>query len=277
MDQVSQMDLAFCVDVTTSMTSLLEAARARIFDILNALQKGVDAALRVGLVAYQDYGYTRRPIRVHAFHDELQAIRRVLADLRIVQNARNSDAAEAVLAGLIACVDELQWRPHAARAIILVGDAPPHACGANGSSYPDRFPESDPSGETLMGMSARVEAALITVHALGMLPSVIPAHDALTAESFGFLARTTGGIYRAARSSADALSLVEEIGRREFGQMDLDRQLWLQLAARGAAGEPSQVSDLLPELEQRLGVPLYHLHSGIDRLRKRGLLPPEDA
>jgi hypothetical protein len=273
MDQLSQIDLAFCVDVTTSMTALLEAARRRMFEILTAVQQGAGAQLRVGVVSYHDYGQGKHPVHPHPFRDDPLAMRRVLAGLRIVRNAHNSDAAEAVLAGLITCVDELQWRPHAARVIILVGDAPPHACGANGTSYPDRFSEADPSGETLMGMSARVESALITLHALGMLPSVIPAHDGLTEECFSFLARTTGGTYRTARSSADALAVVREIGQREFVQLDLDRRLWSHLSTQDATDAPARMDELLPELEKRMGVPLHQLHSGVARLRKRGLLP----
>src|SRR5205823_4587377 len=154
------------------------AARSHMLDILAALPDAADVRLRVAVVGYQDYGGRARPEAVHPFRADPAATRRVLDRLRVVQNAANTDAAEAVFAGLAACLERLEWRSHAARVLVLVGDAPPHACGATAPPYPDRFPGADPSGQTLQGMGARVEAAGITLHALGMLPSVIPAHDA---------------------------------------------------------------------------------------------------
>jgi hypothetical protein len=278
-EQLGQIDLAFCVDLTTSMTGFLAAARARMLDLLAGLRDAADAHLRVAVVGYQDYGRGGVAVRAHPFSPDPAGVRRVLDDLRVIPNADNTDAAEAVFAGLLACLDELEWRPHAVRLIVLVGDAPPHACGAAASPFPDRFPEADPSGQTLPGMSARVEEAGITLHALGMVPSVIPAHDAVTEACFTFLARSTGGTYRAARSSADALAVVKAIGQRAFGQLDFDRRLWARLTAGapGAGVTAARVEELLPGLERDLGVSLYQLHAAVERLTRRGLLREKDA
>jgi len=183
-DELLQVDLAFCVDLTTSMTGFLRAARSHVLDILAGLPDAADVGLRVAVVGYHDYGRGADPVAVHPFDRDRAATRRVLDRLRVVQNGDNTDAAEAVFAGLTAAVGGLGWRPHAARLIVLVGDAPPHACGAASPPFPDRFPDADPSGRTLYGMSGDIEAAGITLHALGMVPSVIPAHDPVTEECF---------------------------------------------------------------------------------------------
>lgn len=36
------------------------------------------------------------------------------------------DGPEAVTAGLARCLTELVWRPHAAKMVVLIADAPPH-------------------------------------------------------------------------------------------------------------------------------------------------------
>jgi len=273
-DELSQIDLAFCVDLTNSMTPFLEAARAHMLSILAGLTESTRADLRVALVGYKDYGKRIKPVTVHAFAANPAATRSVLSRLCVGSPAENTDAAEAVFAGLSACLDSLEWRPAAAKALLLIGDAPPHGCGADSGPYADRFPKGDPSGQTLMGMGSAVESAGVTLHALGMLPSVIPVHDAVTARCFGWLAETTGGTYRPARSSRDAMAVVEVIGRRVFGEMDFDRRVWERLAGDGADALPAtgRLDELMPELQEALGAAPYEIHAAVARLRRR--MPP---
>jgi hypothetical protein len=271
MDELSQVDLAFCVDLTSSMTPFIEAARAHMRDILNGLTAGAQADLRVALVGYRDHGTRTKLVEVYPFQPGADEVRKVLDRLKVVSPPENTDAAEAVFVGLTACLGELQWRPGAVKVALLVGDAPPHGCGANGGPCPDRYPRGEPSGQTLLSTSSAVEAAGVALHALGMLPSVAPMYDAVTEKSFGWLAATTGGSYRQARSSQDALAVVEVIGRRVFGEMDFDRRLWARLAASGAPALPAaeRVEELLPELQQTLGATPYQIHAGVERLRRR--------
>jgi hypothetical protein len=271
MDELSQIDLAFCVDLTSSMTPFIAAARAHMRDILNGLTAGADVDLRVALVGYRDYGTRTRLVEVYPFHPGADEVRKVLDRLKVVSPPENTDAAEAVFAGLSACLGELRWRPGAVKVALLVGDAPPHGCGADGGPCPDRYPKGDPSGQTLMGMSSAVEGAGVALHALGMLPSVAPMYDAVTEKSFAWLARTTAGTYRPARSSKDALAVVEVIGKRVFGELDFDRRLWARLAVPGKQGLPAaeRVEELLPELQRALGATAYEIHASVERLRRR--------
>lgn len=262
MDVLSQLDLAFCVDVTTSMTSLIQAARERMLDVLAALSERVGGSLRFALVCYRDHARREKPVEVHPLTDDRAATRQALERLAVVSQAQNTDAAEAVFAGLVACLRELTWRPQALRMILLIGDAPPHACGAVGNAYSDRFPDKDPSGETLMSMSAAVEGTGVTLHALGMLPSPIPCYDGLLEKTFSWLATTTGGTYRTARSARDALALVEVIGQRLAGQFDLDRRVWAEL--QDGAG--------VADVEAKVRASPYEIHASLERLRKRGLV-----
>jgi hypothetical protein len=253
------------------MTGFLRAAQGHMQNILATLSASAEADLRVGLVGYRDYGTGTRLVEPYPFEADHARTRRVLDGLKVASPPENTDAAEAVFAGLSACLAELAWRPGAVKTVLLVGDAPPHGCGANAQPCPDRYPGGDPSGETLMTMSSRVEGAGITLHALGMVPSVAPVHDAVMARAFTWLATTTAGTYRPARSPQDALAVVEAVGQRAFGQMDFDRRVWARLAPDGQLPGAAQMEALLPELQQTLAASPYQIHGAVERLRRRGL------
>jgi len=100
-----------------------------------------------------------------------------------------------------------------------VGDAPPHGVGYRGDSWGDACP----SGETIHSTAAKLEAAGIRLFALGLRPSV--------AASFGELSRLTGGQYFSADQGNAAISHMENILQREFGELQFDRavyDLWTQ-------------------------------------------------
>jgi hypothetical protein len=107
-----------------------------------------------------------------------------------------------------------------------------------------------------------------------MVPSVHTMYDRVLAEAFGSLARTTGGRYYATGSSTDAMSVVEAIGQRAFKQLDFDRRLWERLTSKaGPAPTAAQIEQLTPELEATLGAAPFEIHSSVERLRKRHILP----
>jgi len=277
LDALSQLDLAFCVDLTTSMTPFLTAARERMREILVALRDAAGANLHVGLVGYRDYGTKVELLEVHPFTADTEQMQKVLGKLKAKSPAENRDAAEAVFAGLQASVRELQWRGHSHRVLVLVGDAPPHACGATGGTFPDRFPTEDPTGLTLQSLSALLETNLITLYGLGMVPSVHPSYDTTLEEAFTMLSRTTGGDYRAARSSRDALAVVQAVGKRVFGELEFDRRLWRELekVEPTAAPTPGAVYAKREHLQNELGASEHEINASVARLKRRKLMQSE--
>jgi hypothetical protein len=276
MEELSQLELAFCVDLTASMTPFLRAAQTHMVDIITALSNQAMADMRVAIVGYRDYGSRFELVEVYPFTSDRGLTKEVLQNLQSTSPPENTDAAEAVFAGLEKCLSGLEWRQKADRILVLVGDAPPHACGAIAQPYPDRFPKADPTGQTLMSIGAKLEASGITLYSLGLVPSLAPVYDKVMEECFQMLALTTGGTYRRARSSSDAMAVVAEVGKRVFGQMDLDRKLWLYLSnARPEAGfrnltAHTLIERALPELENLFSASSYQIHSSLERLRKRG-------
>lgn len=278
MEELSQLDLAFCIDLTASMTPFLNRAQEYMIDIITALSSQAMADVKVAIVGYRDYGSGLDVVEVYPFISNKEQAKEVLKKLRATSPLENTDAAEAVFAGLEVSIAGLEWRKQAVCILVLVGDAPPHACGAIAYPYPDRFPQTDPTGQTLASISAKLETSGIVLHSLSLVPSFTPAHDKILEECFERLALTTGGTYRKARSSSEAMAIVEEVGKRVFGEMDLDRKLWFYISN---ARHKTELQDLavytviknsLPELEQLFCASSYQIHSSLERLRKRGLL-----
>jgi hypothetical protein len=259
-DLLSRIDLAFCVDLTSSMTPFIEAARGHMHRILDGVRSTPDVDLRVAIVGYRDHGSL--PVtEVHAFDGKTAATKKVLDGLRVQSPPENTDAAEAVFSGLVACCD-LSWREGAYRVVVLVGDAPPHACGADAHPYPDRFKDGDPTGLSLDDVANRLEEHGIFLHALGMVPSVTAHHDAVLERAFKRLAIGTGGAYYAARNADGALAVVESISARSLRDLDFDRRLFALAKSERDVERLAKELDVSPDA----------VNTGLMRLRQRGLL-----
>ena len=159
------------------------------------------------------------------------------------------------------------------RVIVLVGDAPPHGCGADMAPFPDRFAD-DPSGRTLHSLSAEIERSGITLFSLIMAPSVHPQYDEVTASSFGFLARSTGGLSAVAAGGQGAMTVLETLGQRAFGDLVVDRRLFEvieqeELLAPGAA---SPAPAAMAALAHALDLDESDVVASVARLQKRKIL-----
>lgn len=258
---LAYLDVAFCVDITGSMTPFIAAARTHMVRVLDALQAQANVDLRVAIVGYRDHG-SLELIEVYPFTASSAETKKRLDALKVVSPPENTDHAEAVFSGLVACA-ELPWRPGAYRIVVLVGDAPPHGCGATGVPYPDRF-TLDPTNRTLDDMANELEAAGIFVHALGMVPSNARHHDHILETAFRRIGIGTGGAYHATGSGDAAMAVVETIANRCTAHLDFDRRLH-ELLPR--TGEPD-----IDAIAKQLAASTTEVHAGMMRLRQRRLL-----
>lgn len=266
MDEISHLDLMFCVDLTSSMQPFIRQAQNHMVSILSSLSSVSKAKLRVGVCGYRDFSEYEATTQSFPLSADLEETQSVLRSLQAYSPADNQDAAEAVFSGLIECA-EMEWREHAYRIIILVGDAPPHGCGATAQPYPDRWPELDPTGFSIAQVCAKIEGSGITLFALSMSPSVIPVHDAIMLEKFDLLARSTGGVHREAREANGAMKLFEEISRRVFGNLEMDRRLFERYFSQGT-GEPAPS---IANMAEALGLSLEDASNSVSRLKRRKL------
>ncbi|HEY8505134.1 MAG TPA: vWA domain-containing protein, partial [Gemmataceae bacterium] len=127
------LDLVLVIDATSSMFDDIEAVRRAASELVSTLRLHVPD-FRLGIVTYRDlpqapFGapgdYQSRTDL--AFTNETQAILDALNGLRI---GGGGDTAESVYSGLVRAIDggpDLGgWRNGVRRAIVLMGDAPPH-------------------------------------------------------------------------------------------------------------------------------------------------------
>ncbi|HEY3581252.1 MAG TPA: vWA domain-containing protein [Pyrinomonadaceae bacterium] len=125
----AQLEMVFVIDTTGSMGGLLEAAKQRIWGIVNGVIREHGSSVRIGLVAYRDRG-DAYVTQVLPLTEDLDKVYMTLMDY---QAAGGGDAPEDVRTALAESLNKIPWSDGelgVSRIIFLVGDAPPH-------DYPD--------------------------------------------------------------------------------------------------------------------------------------------
>lgn len=129
-----QVDVVFVLDTTGSMSSLLDGAKKKIWEIARFIAQGQPAPdLRIGLVAYRDVGDEY----VTKFFDLTDDLDGIYQNLSALGAAGGGDTPEHVAKGLHEAVYRASWSPrkNALKLIYLVGDAPPHTDYQDGYNY----------------------------------------------------------------------------------------------------------------------------------------------
>jgi Mg-chelatase subunit ChlD len=118
----SAMDLVLVIDATGSMGDEMTYLQSELESILGRLKaESGNLDLRVGIIVYRDEG-DDYVVRSAPLTGDLASISSMLAEQ---QAAGGGDAPEAVDKAMSAA-ERMQWRTDAAKALLLVADAPPH-------------------------------------------------------------------------------------------------------------------------------------------------------
>ncbi|MGO2658190.1 PKD domain-containing protein [Mycetocola reblochoni] len=191
------LDLAVVLDTTGSMSSAISAAGTTAVDLATTVSS---SGGRVALVDYRDAGdsWTSR-IRTDFTADAAT----YAAAVGEMWAGEGGDIPEATLFALNTALTELSWDDDAARAVIVITDAPFHD--------PDR---ADPS-LTSSGVAAALAGSGTAVHAL------LTDRSADTSGQYSALASATGGSVTtlgAAGSTIEELlaSLVDDVVSRPY-------------------------------------------------------------
>ena len=129
------VEVAFVLDTTGSMASLIEGAKRKIWSIATSIvDANPDAEIRMGLVAYRDIGDEYVTKRFELTTD----IQDLYANLLELKARGGGDWPESVNEALHEAVAKMSWSNGAAncRIVFLVGDAPPHMDYAQDMKYP---------------------------------------------------------------------------------------------------------------------------------------------
>lgn len=129
-----RIDLVFALDTTSSMSSMISAAKEKIWSIAASMANAQPAPdIRVGLVAFRDRGdaYVTKVIDLT---DDLDSMYATLMDF---EAAGGGDGPESVNQALYDAVNKMSWTQEegAYKVVFLVGDAPAHMDYANDVDY----------------------------------------------------------------------------------------------------------------------------------------------
>jgi len=115
------IDLVLAYDSTGSMLPVIRAVKQRL-DLLIEETARVVPNLRLSLFTYRDVGeeyvYYGTPLTY--------ATENLKAFVQVAEANRGGDLPEAVTATVKAAIERLDWRPHAQKVIVVIGDAPYH-------------------------------------------------------------------------------------------------------------------------------------------------------
>lgn len=148
----ADLDVAFVLDTTGSMSGELREVKERVRQISTALVASRPGErVRLAVVAFRDRGdeyVTRHSALTPHVDDTLAFLSALTAD-------GGGDGPEDVLSGLRTALDELDWgpRPATAREVFLIGDAPAHL------DYEDHVTARD--------VIAAARAAQLVIHSVG--------------------------------------------------------------------------------------------------------------
>jgi hypothetical protein len=129
------VDVAFVLDTTGSMSSLIEGAKQKIWSIANDIadtRQGQQGRIRFALIGYRDRG-DAYITRTFDLTDDMNGVYGHLLEFKA---QGGGDRPESVNQALTESIEDLQWNrnPQTLRLVFLVGDAPPHM------DYPNDIP-----------------------------------------------------------------------------------------------------------------------------------------
>ena len=120
------VEIVFVIDTTGSMGGLIEAAKSKVWSIVNEVSRSpTRPKVKVGLVAYRDLGDSY-VTKITPISSDLDTIYTTLMNFKA---EGGGDTPENVRQALLDGVRKAGWsakEAHTAQILFLVGDAPPH-------------------------------------------------------------------------------------------------------------------------------------------------------
>jgi uncharacterized protein YegL len=119
---VDELDVAIVLDTTGSMGDEMEFIQTEITSIVDSVRRNAgNVDVRIGVVAYRDDG-DEYVVKSFGMSNGAVAARNAIAAL---DAGGGGDTPEAMDKAMQAA-ERLQWRPNAAKAVLVIADAPPH-------------------------------------------------------------------------------------------------------------------------------------------------------
>jgi len=200
------LDAAFLLDTTGSMSVHLNEVRMRMTEIASEISREVPRS-RLGVVCYKDHGDEGENAHyltlVQSLTDRGEDVRAFL-NARQIAPGKGGGGAEAVECALRAA-NGLTWRASAKKALVLVGDKPPHGAGMDElDGCPSKVDYRD-EVEALAKKGVRIYTVLVDSYLE-------------TRRVFEWMAEETGGRFLELHSSKDLAPLLVSVCLQEAGR-----------------------------------------------------------
>lgn len=234
------LDLAFVMDTTSSMSPFIHEAKNSIRKIVEEIVAAEKSDVQLALVEYRDHPPqdTSFVTRCNDFTHSPNTMKGWLANSSACGGGDLPEAVADALQDLL----KLSWRENATKIGVCVSDAPPHGLGASG----DGFPGGCPNGIDPVAVAHELAKKGVTLYVVGCEPSITPYKDFFMA-----IAHITGGQYVSLKK-ADLLSKIIIGGaREEISLNQLMAEVDTELQQRVAAGEDINEDMVTRELHDR--------------------------
>ncbi|PVG02302.1 hypothetical protein CPB86DRAFT_620756 [Serendipita vermifera] len=235
-DGRKQLDLVFVQDCTGSQGSYITSATKNIEEISRAIFESgrlqYPEDLRLGLIAFRDH-----PPQDHTYITKnfgfTSDISIMHDNLKTLFASGGGDGPEAVTAALGEALD-MDWRPHAAKMVVLIADAPPHGIG----EYGDGFDDGSPDGKDPLGIAR-------TMASRGIVLFFVACEPALSGYAI------TSGLMLPLTTAALLAPAIVGSALENMDMERLIREVGMAVAER-VHGNNESVDDVAKELHEKL-------------------------
>ncbi len=197
------LDVCFVFDTTGSMYKYLEDVRRQLSRLTKEIAKRI-AGVHIGVMAFGDHCDERKTylVKTCPLTDNWPKISEWIETVEATYGGDEPEALEDALFE----ANILNWRFNTARAIVLVGDAPPHGVSDSKNVCPNQ-------------RDWEAEAKALAQKAVHVYTLQCGGKEDTT-RAFKYIADTTQGVHLLLREAGDLVDLLIGVCMKEMGQLE---------------------------------------------------------
>lgn len=195
----NNLDFVFIFDSTASMSPYIDDVKKNLKEIIQEIMQAISNCM-LSIIVYNDYGYHSQYVtRKLDFCKNEDHLIKFINDIYTTDGNDIPEALEVALSEST----KLQWRPISKKAILVVGDAPPHGV----------------IDEIRYGIDYKKEVFKLKSQDIKIY-AVQCGHDLKTREVFEWIANTTNGKYLNLVNIEDLKNILIGTSMKEAGLLD---------------------------------------------------------